>query len=125
MNPSIMKMQILKVKDAGDIENERVILKINADCNIGWYLLFDNTYESDGSPSNLWRHMFIFPDKEVKKGDFVWLYTKEGKNRDRSNESKTTTHELYWGLGNTIWNNGVAHDSVHLVKYEDSQSFRI
>lgn len=120
-----MHIQIIKVKDAGDLDNERIIFKATKSCNINWYVLFDSTYESDGTPSNLWRHLYIFPDLEVEEGDFIWLYTKKGQNRQRTNNSQTTTHELFWGLGNTIWNNGVTHDVAHLIKYVDSQSYKI
>ena len=75
MNPEIMSFQILKVKDRGDLDKERVILKANKDCEISWYILFDNTYNDDGTISNIWRHMYIFPQITIKQGDFVWLYT--------------------------------------------------
>ena len=120
MNPEIMHLQILKVRDQGDLENERIILKASKDCEISWYILFDNTYDDDGELSNLWRHMYIFPKIQVKAGDFIWLYTKAGNDINRGNNSNTTTHLLYWGLDETIWNKG--NDKAHLVKYVDSQS---
>lgn len=123
MNPEIMTFQILKVKDAGDLENERVILKANKDCEISWYILFDNTYDDNGQLSNLWRHMYIFPKLSIKAGDFVWLYTKKGQKSNRGNDSKTTTHSLYWGLDETIWNH--EGDMAYLVKYIDSQSIKV
>ena len=120
MNPEIMHLQILKVRDQGDLENERIILKASKDCEISWYILFDNTYDDDGELSSLWRHMYIFPKIQVKAGDFIWLYTKAGNDINRGNNSNTTTHLLYWGLDETIWNKG--NDKAHLVKYVDSQS---
>lgn len=125
MDPNIMHLEILKVLDAGELENERVVLKATRDCNISWYILFDNTYESDGTSSNLWRHLYIFPDLNIKEGDFIWLYTKKGQNKHRINRSNTITYELHWGLGNTIWNNGNPNDVAHLIKYVDSQSIKV
>lgn len=55
-----MDIQILKVKDAGNIEDERIIFKVDNDCNINWYLIFDNTFDEDGNLSNVWRHLYIF-----------------------------------------------------------------
>lgn len=123
MNPEIMTFQILKVKDAGDLENERVVLKANKDCEISWYILFDNTYDEDGNMSNLLRHMYIFPDIQIKAGDYVWLYTKKGEDTNRGNKANTTTHLLFWGLDETIWND--KGDTAHLVKYIDSQSVEV
>lgn len=123
MNPEIMHLQILKVRDAGDLENERIILKANKACEISWYILFDNTYDEAGNISNLWRHVYIFPKIQLNEGDFVWLYTKCGKDSSRGNNSNTTTHLLYWGLDETIWNK--EKDAAHLIKYVDSQSIEI
>ncbi len=123
MNPDLMQLQILKVRDAGDLENERIILKANQTCEISWYILFDNTYDDDGNISNLWRHMYIFPKIEVKAGDFIWLYSKTGENSNRGNNSNTTTYLLYWGLDETIWNK--ENDTAHLIKYIDSQSVKV
>lgn len=118
-----MKLHIIKVADVGDIENERVIIKAQEDCQISWYLIFDNTYNQDGTLSNLWRHLYIFPRIDVKAGDFIWLYTKKGANSQRGNDSNTTTHLLHWGLEETIWNHD--GDRAYLVKYEDSQTFDV
>ena len=118
-----MNLQIIKVADSGNLDNERVIIKVINDCLISWYLIFDNTYNGDGSISNLWRHLYIFPSKEVKAGDFIWLYTKKGINSQRGNDSNTTTYILHWGLEETIWNH--SDDKAYLVKYEDSQTFEV
>lgn len=53
--------------------------------------MFDSTYDEEGNISNKHRHMFVFPDQNVKKGDFVWLYTKKGNYYKRDNDSNTTT----------------------------------
>lgn len=123
MNPEIMHLQILRVRDAGDLDNEKIILKANQSCEISWYILFDNTYDETGNLSNLWRHVYIFPAIHLNAGDFIWLYTKAGKNSKRGNDSNTTTHLLYWGLDEIIWNKG--KDVAHLIKYVDSQSIEV
>lgn len=118
-----MDLQIIKVADTGDLEKERVIIKVLRDCLISCYLIFDNTYNEDGTLSNLWRHLYIFPKKMVKAGDFIWVYTKEGVDTQRGNDSNTTTHVLYWGFAETIWNHD--EDKAYLVKYVDSQTFEV
>lgn len=123
MNPELMHLEILRVRDAGDLENERIVLKANQVCEISWYILLDNTYDEYGNLSNLWRHVYVFPKIKVKAGDFIWLYSKKGENSSRGNKSNTTTHLLYWGLDETIWNK--EKDAAHLIKYIDSQSVDI
>lgn len=122
MDPNIMHLQILKIKDSGDLENERVILRATKQCDIRWYMLFDNTYDAQGNLSNLWRHMYLFPPLQLNEGDFIWLYTKAGENTSRGNTSNTTTHLLHWGFEETIWNRD--DDVAYLVKYVDSQAVK-
>lgn len=99
-----MKIEIKHVKDAGNYSKERIILGVNAQDDIGRYILFDTTYYEDGSVSNEIRHSIWFPDKEVNAGDLVIAYTKNGKNSQKENNDGTISHFFYLGVGNTIWN---------------------
>lgn len=99
-----MNVQIREIIDAGILEDERLVLKILKDCDIGKYLTFDSTYTQDGKISNLVRHPYWFPDKELKAGDLVVLYTKSGLQSQTSNRDGSTSHFFYRGLERTIWN---------------------
>ena len=107
-----MKLAIKYVKDPGDLRNERVILKAIDNENIGSYLISDTTYEGDNEVSNKLRHVFWIPDQEVSKDDLIVIYTKEGKDKSKKNESGRSTHFFYWGLKRTVWN--VDQDAVTL-----------
>lgn len=98
-----MKVQIKSIVVSG-LDEERVTLEILNDCDIGHYFILDSTYTDNGKVSNKVRHTYWFPDKTVKTGDFVWLYTKEGKQTEHKNTSNTTTHVFYWGLKSQLWN---------------------
>ncbi|MCQ2336009.1 MAG: hypothetical protein MJ010_02365 [Paludibacteraceae bacterium] len=115
-----MEVKILKLADKGDIQNERLILKVVNSCNLGWFIVMDNTYNDNDVISNLWRHVYILPSIEAKEGDFVWLYTKQGSYRQRGNDSGTTTFEMFWGMDCAIWN--ADQDEVHLIRYIDSEN---
>ena len=99
-----MKVKLMYVKDHGDLDNERIVLKALAGLDIGRYLICDTTYNKDNTVSNKVRHTYWFPDKAIQEGDFVALYTKVGTDRQHSNQANTTTHCFYWGLDRTIWN---------------------
>lgn len=111
----MMNLEIRNVADNATDE-ERVVLYVLADCNLNDYLLFDSTYDEEGKISNKHRHLFVFPDQQVKKGDYIRIYTKEGNNHTHKNNSNTTTYNLYWGLNCHIWNND--GDTVHLIHYD-------
>lgn len=99
-----MKLRILYVKESGNLQQERVVLKVLSNTDIGNYVVCDTTYHDDDSVSNKLRHIFWFPDKVVNKGDYIALYTKPGADREFENKSKTITHSFHWGIEKSIWN---------------------
>lgn len=92
------------VRHAGDLERERLVLIVEADDDIGHYVIFDTTYNADGSVSNRMRHPYWFPDYAVAATDLIVLYTKSGNDRSRVNEDGTRTHFFYRNLDRSIWN---------------------
>ena len=99
-----MKLQIVYVKDNGDLGNERIVLKVLGDTNVGSYIIADTTYYSDERISNDLRHVFWIPDKDVEQGDLIVVYTKSGKDKTVENKTGNSTHFFYWGLERTVWN---------------------
>jgi hypothetical protein len=99
-----MNAKIRKIIDNGH-NDERILIDILADTDIGKFLVLDTTYTSSGDVSNKVRHPYWFPDKAVKKGDLVVLYTKKGKSSSTENKDGTTNHFFYWGLDSNVWNN--------------------
>ncbi len=102
-----MKLEILSVHNKGGFNDEYVDFKVIDDCDLGYYILADTTYK-EGGISNKLRHVHWFSPQQVKKGDFVRLYTRPKRADDKSswqNGSNTTTHLLFWGLHAAVWNN--------------------
>lgn len=99
-----MQVEIIKVYGHGDYQNEYVMLKVLEDCDIGKYMIADNTYFDDGGISNKVRHTHWFPDKDVKKGELISLWTRKGVDTTNKNDSGTIVHRFYWGLNQAVWN---------------------
>jgi hypothetical protein len=101
-----MNVKLISVENKGDLEKEAVWLDVVDDADIGNYALCDTTYTDEEAKrvSNRLRHFYWFPDRPVKKGDYVKLYTKVGKPTTWTNKRGTTTHVFYWGLMETVWN---------------------
>ena len=110
-----MKLAIRYVKEHGVLEDERIVLKVLGDADIGDYMLADTTYIADDEVSNKLRHTFWIPDKTVEKGDLVVIYTKSGKDSTKSNKSGNKTHFFYWGLERTVWNKDEDAAALFLV----------
>lgn len=99
-----MKIKIEKILDR-TTEKERLWLKVLSDTDLQYYIVFDTTYISQSTISNLQRHAYWFDPKKVSSGDYVVLYTKKGKNSEKENSNGTTTYFVYWDLDHPIWNN--------------------
>ena len=116
-----MELQIISIRDAST-ENERILMKAAAKSNLSNYLIYDETFDAEGNPSNLLPHMYRLPNIVVEEGDYVSLRTQH-KNRKYSKgtlgDNKTPCHYLYWGLDTNIFNND--GDTVHLIKIAGEQ----
>lgn len=98
-------MKVHSVDGKGDLAKECVWLSIAEDISsLSDYVLCDTTYTDDNHISNELRHLYWFPKKAIKKGDWVRLMTKEGTNSSTANDKGGTTHTFHWKLGRTVWN---------------------
>jgi hypothetical protein len=99
-----MKVEIKAIIKPGVLENERLVLRVLQNCDIGYYVALDSTYRQDGNISNLVRHPYWFPDRQVATGDRVILYTKVGKRSSKTNKDGSVSHFFYRDMERTIWN---------------------
>jgi hypothetical protein len=118
-----MKLKIYSVKGQGDASNEYVMLQALDDCDLASYAIVDNTYGSDGVPSNKLRHTYFFPSTKVKKGDYISLHTRAGKNARGETTKGNPLHRFYWGLASSVWND--TGDTVHLLQISGISKLKI
>lgn len=99
-----MSVELSGIERAGDIDQERVVLRATADADIGEYAIFNGRAARTGNvmagpvPNVYW-----FVDKEIKKGDIVVLYSKDGENSEKTNDDGTKSYFFYWRRQNPIW----------------------
>ena len=120
INERYMDLKVINIRDAGE-DKERVLIRVLNDCNLNGYMIIDNTYDDNGQISNVHRHVFVFPDFKVTKGNIVRLYTKKGSNFTvKANYGKdiVTYYNFYWGFesGSTVWNKD--GDTAYLLHYD-------
>lgn len=92
-----MNIEVVDIKNRGERNKERLVLKALSDLDIGYYIVFQTTKTGENTFSGNPERVFWFPDKEVEEGDLIVLYSKKGKNSSRQNKSGNTTHFFYWG----------------------------
>jgi hypothetical protein len=100
-----MKLKINSVENKGDLSKEVVWIDVLQDvANYGDHLLCDTTYTENDKISAKLRHLFWLPDGAAAKGDFIAVHTGAGTKSSAKNKKGTMTHNLYWGLKETVWN---------------------
>jgi hypothetical protein len=118
-----MDLKVIRVREQGDEKKEYVTIQAKEDCNLEGYMIFDETFKNDGSASNKHRHVFIFPDWEVKKNEWVFLFTCSGKNTRGKTKDSSPASYFYWGLKSPVWNE--EGDKVHLIKVESAMTLKV
>jgi hypothetical protein len=98
-----MKLEIKSFADPGNFEKERVVLRASADEDIGSYVLMRSQAADDGSPTSGRKSAYWLPDKRLKGGDMVVVYTKKGSSSKKQLASGATVHFYYWNLTDQIW----------------------
>lgn len=93
-----MKLKISSFADVGQPEKERLIIRAESDADVGEYLVMATSISTDGNATAGFKLAYWFPDKEVKAGDLVVLYSKSGKQSEKQLTSGVTAHFFYWGL---------------------------
>ncbi len=117
-------LSIHSAEHKGELDKECLWLEVHEDIpSLSYYSVCDTTYTDDDHISNELRHVYWFPKKSVKKGDWLLLYTKVGKSSSSVNNHKTTTHTFYWQLGRTVWNKD--GDAAMLFKHETWNTKRV
>ena len=98
-----MRAEIVSIHNHGDFDKEYVLITVLEDCDIGRFVMADSTYAANGKVSNKLRHTHWFPDKQVKKGDWVSLWTKTGADITTTLNG-VPMHRFFWNLKTAVWN---------------------
>lgn len=106
-----MILEIAGIRDKGNFEKERVVIRVRENGDIGNYILSRTKLKSTNSVSSQIKDPLWFPNKLMKADDIVVVYTKQGNNRDRENDDHSHSYFLYWGLDRAVWSN----DSIPIL----------
>lgn len=120
-----MELEIKRVENASTPSKEYVVLQVTEDTNLYYWAVVDSTFNPDGSMSNEHRHVYFFPAKQVKKGDWVVLYSGTGTNGvvKKFNDNDSNYYAYYWQSGSCIWNN--TGDNASLIRYGNGNTVKV
>jgi hypothetical protein len=101
-----MKIEIQNAEYKGRLRDERLWLKVKEDVpDLSVYQVADTTYRG-GAVSNELRHLYWFKPESAKAGDWICLFSRNGRDRTARRQDGATTHFYHWRLGRSIWNKG-------------------
>lgn len=86
------------IRDAGDIDNERIVFKVTKDTQLGKFLIAESSELDNSRFSASLKNVYWFPDQDLKVGDVVILYTKKGGRNVIDNEDGSKSYFYYWNL---------------------------
>ena len=97
-----MKLSFMAFSNPGDLERERIVLKAVSDIDVGGYAVFRTGLANSGEATAGRKAAYWFPDADVKAGDLVVLYTKQG-TRSSKPWKDGTAYFFYWGKDEVLW----------------------
>ena len=118
-----MKFDIQNVTDPGMMGTERLVLKATVDADIGRFAIFrgrnaDEKKVLSGPNAADW-----FPDKEIKAGDLVVLYSKSGASSEKSIGPGQKSHFFYWNSQSALWVKGFTPVCLEISTWNTGQRF--
>lgn len=99
-----MKLEFSSVRHGGNLNEERLILKAEADIDVGNYVVLQTGMTDEGKPTTRVYEAFWFPWQSVKTGDLVVIYTKGGTQNKKEIAGGRHAHFFYWNLSAPVWN---------------------
>lgn len=98
-----MKFKVDVLREPGNLEKERVVIKILEDGNVGNLMVATSTLQAEDRVSSKIKNPYWIPDQDVNKGDLVVIYTKDGKKSSRKNDSGSSSYFFYIGAGEALY----------------------
>lgn len=109
-----MNFELLNIYNRGDLQNERLHLRVKADVDLTYCLVFDSIYIGPTEIGNGQRTGFWFPPKIVKAGNNVVLYTRAGNASEELRPNGEYFHFIFRGL--TIPKYGHPHSCAVVIE---------
>jgi hypothetical protein len=97
-----MTLELYRIRERGNIGQERVVLVARDDVDVGGMVLCRTRSERSDIYPDIY-DAFWLPDVNVAKGDFVAIYSKAGTTGSKVGTDGKTTHFFYWHRDRPIW----------------------
>jgi len=102
----ITELVVVDVLDRGVPNQERVLLRVNEQVNLGLYGLLIGLPVGGGFAFPIRDNFFWFGDGLVNAGDFIFVYTGPGEARaNKLPNTEENVYSIHWGRKETVFAN--------------------
>ncbi|MFY7867162.1 hypothetical protein [Roseateles sp.] len=99
-----MNLKLRSVAGKGVAEEERLVIDVLRECELGEYAVFHTGFSVETGNVDIGvSNTFWFPNKEVRNGDLVVLYTKRGRSSEKALENGRKAYFFYWEKTGPLW----------------------
>ena len=115
-----MNLKLKSIADKGNQQKERLVIRVINDTDVGEFIVMRTGYVDQSINIGV-THTYWFPDKSVKAGDLVVLYSRSGELKEKPLERGGTVHFFYWGANESLWDRpNIAAVLAHAPVWESS-----
>lgn len=101
--PSIQELNLIAVVDRGVPNQERIVLRANANVNLAQYALI-LTYQPDNLSTPINDNFLWLSDMAIDAGTWIFVYTSPGQPRFTVTENTNEpAYILHWGRRNIVF----------------------
>lgn len=113
-----MSLKIITTSNWKTSKEEIVLLEAIENTNLDGFAIVDHTFNDEGE-SNVFRHIFMFPDYNVFEGEHIVLLSCKGSVDSKFDKNGRKIHYFYWGSDTCIWNDNGGDEAI-LIKYTET-----
>jgi len=99
-------LKIVGIRDADHVRDERVLLRALAPVNLIRFAVLNAASVNENQIRDLNSRVFWFPAHEVARGDYIRVYTRNGRQNTHGGKFSglsTTYHDFFWDIPAPIW----------------------
>lgn len=105
-----------------DTDDDLLLFEALGKCVLSDYIVYDKTYNESGDESNIFPHMYRFPNIILEKGEYVALRLHKGRTNKGQTAQKEVCYNVYWGIDEKVSIFNDDGDVVHLVRIAEETS---
>ena len=118
-------IEVIGIKDAGNLTDERLLLKCKQTTSIGNILILAGKIAGDTRVTPSRDNVYWLPDGDVTEGEYIRIYSKAGTNQKTTGkygDDPAVFHNFYWGKASAVW---VLNDAIIIMTLQEWKMHKV